>query len=214
MRVCTICNHAERSKLDECLVSGQSLRNIAKQFGVGHSALHRHRDHIPKALTAAKQASEVADATTLLDRVERLVSRCETICEKAMAEGEWTPAVSATRELRGCLELIGKLSGELKQPGVNIGIQANFAELSVKDFSDQQLRDVLDMLMERVGIFADDDGEEEMPIELTNVERLIRAGFARESDAVQKALADKEKAIADYQSRKKALPATTIQGVR
>ncbi len=213
MKSCGICSHPERAAIDAALIDGTSLRSIAGQFGTTKSALDRHRKHIPAALTKAKQAEEVADATSLLSRVERLVSRCETICEKAMAKGEWTPAVSATRELRGCLELIGKLSGELKQPGVNIGIQANFAELSVKDFSDQQLRDVLDMLMERVGIFAD-DGEVVVPIELTNVERLIRAGFARESDAVQKALADKEKAIADYQSRKKALPATTIQGVR
>lgn len=123
MKVCGICSHPERAAIDAALVDGTSLRAIAGQYGTTKSALDRHRKHIPTALTKAKQAAEVADATSLLSRVERLVSRCETICEKAMAEGEWTPAVSATRELRGCLELIGKLSGELKQPGVNVDIK-------------------------------------------------------------------------------------------
>lgn len=219
MKSCGICSHPERAAIDAAMVDGASLRAISGQYGTSKSALDRHRKCIPAALAKAKQAVEVADATSLLSRIERLVSRCEIICEKAMAEGSWTPAIGATRELRSCLELIGKLSGEIKRPGVNVDVDINtsFANVSVKDFSDQQIRDVLDLLLEDIDL----DDDEPPPIELTDVERAIRAGCAADSDTVRRALADKERAIADreraiteYESRQSARPVKTIQGGR
>ncbi len=80
--------------------------------------MHRHREHIPAALTKAEQAHEVAQATTLLGRIEGLIQDCRAISQKAQRARQWQAAVSALRELRGCLELLGKLSGELQRPDV------------------------------------------------------------------------------------------------
>jgi hypothetical protein len=122
MRVCTICSHPERAAIDRALVDGTSLRDIAGQFGTTKSALDRHKNHLAPALTLAKQAERVTESTSLLSRVERIMVRLETICEAATAEKDWLPAIAASRELRGCLELLGKLSGEI-QSGTRVGIQ-------------------------------------------------------------------------------------------
>jgi transposase-like protein len=122
MRVCTVCSHEDRPAIDKALVDGQSLRAIAGRFGTNKSALDRHKRHLAPALTLAKQAERVTEATSLLSRVERIMGRVETICEAATREREWLPAIAASRELRFCLELLGKLSGEL-QSGTNLGIK-------------------------------------------------------------------------------------------
>jgi hypothetical protein len=41
----------------------------------------------------------------------------EKIAAAAKLEKNWPAATSALREARGCLELLGKLRGELQQPG-------------------------------------------------------------------------------------------------
>ena len=144
MKNCGICSHQERAAIDAALVDGTSLRAIAGQYGTTKSALDRHRKHIPAALVKAKEAAEVADAGTLLSRVERLMSRMEGICDKATQQQEWAGAVGAARELRCCLELLGKLSGELK-PDIakikNINIQAEASEV----------RDVKQKLLAKLG---------------------------------------------------------------
>jgi hypothetical protein len=122
MRTCTVCNHQDRAAIDKALVDGRSLRVIAGHFGTNKNALDRHRKHLAPALTLAKQSERVTEATSLLSRVERIMGRVETICESATRERDWLPAISASRELRSCLELLGRLSGEL-QSGTQVGIQ-------------------------------------------------------------------------------------------
>ena len=124
MKVCSICTNPERSAIDKALVDGASLRTIVGQYGTNKSALDEHRKHLAPALTLAKQATVVTEATTLLSQGERIMSRCEFIAEAATVERDWLPAIAASRELRGCLELLGKLSGEI-QSGPQVGIIIN-----------------------------------------------------------------------------------------
>jgi hypothetical protein len=124
LKVCTICASPKRAKIDAALVVGGSLRDVAGQFGLSRSAAHRHQEHVPKSLARAKQAREVAEAGTLLGRVETLIRDCRKIAQKAQKAREWHAAVSALREVRGCRELLGELSGELtKQDSVNVSVK-------------------------------------------------------------------------------------------
>ena len=113
-RTCTICAHVERDAIDHALVSRVSYRDIAKQHLVTISALSRHADrHLSKALTVVQAEREAEGAVTLLDRVEDLYSRAKSILEAADEDGKASVSLSAIRELRGIVELLGKLTGEL-----------------------------------------------------------------------------------------------------
>lgn len=47
-RACTVCAHPDYKTIDQALLAGQSLRNIAARFGTSRSALHRHAHfHLP-----------------------------------------------------------------------------------------------------------------------------------------------------------------------
>ncbi len=135
MKTCAVCSHPRRTEIDRLLVEKVSLRDIAGQFGVSRSALSRHAGHIPAALVAAKEACMVADAGTLLDQVKGLVARATGILDRAELAGEHHAELGAIREVRGCLELLGKVSGELRTSASAIAV-ANAQTVSVRTLSD------------------------------------------------------------------------------
>jgi hypothetical protein len=178
MKICGICSHAERAAIDAALVDGTSIRVISGQYtGVSRSALDRHRKHIPAALVKAKEAAEVADAGTLLSRVEQLVSRCERIYDLAIVAGELSGAVGATRELRGCLELLGKLSGEL-QNGAKVAINfGDIAKIDIRMLTNDQLVALCERIAPPPGLMSDAKLDAEL------YEIAFRAGYAKSSVA-------------------------------
>lgn len=141
---CTICNHSQRVEIDKALVAGATYREIAQRFEVSRDALYRHRKngHIAEqiakvakkkeiqqakevqAAILAQEAQEVADAQTILDEVSRLKGRALTILDRAETEGT-REACMALREVRGIVELLAKVRGELKGDGPTINIVQN-----------------------------------------------------------------------------------------
>jgi hypothetical protein len=120
-RTCKVCVHADRPEIDKAIISGGSLRDIAGQYTLSKSAVERHREHIPQALTRAQEAREVARADDLLREVRALRSKAISILLQAEAAGDLRTALAGVREARECLQLLAKLSGELdERPVINV----------------------------------------------------------------------------------------------
>ena len=130
-RRCTVCTHDKRDEIDQALVARQPFRAIARQHGVSKDALVRHSDdHLPAALVRAQEATEAAQADNLLAQVTDLRDRAIGILDTAEAEEDLKAAIAAIREARGCVELLAKLAGQLKDaPTVNILISAEWRGL-------------------------------------------------------------------------------------
>ena len=45
-RRCSVCESVDRPAIDELLIAGRSIRDVARRFGVSKSTLHRHCSHI------------------------------------------------------------------------------------------------------------------------------------------------------------------------
>ncbi len=127
-RRCTICTHKKREEIDSALVTGERFRNIAKRYAVTLAPLVRHRDdHIPAALTKAQEAAEAAQADNLLAQVCDLRDKALSVLESAENADDLRTAIAAIREARGCVELLGKLAGQLNDaPTVNLFISAEW----------------------------------------------------------------------------------------
>jgi len=121
-RVCSICTHPEREQIDAALVSGVSLRDIAAKYPpLTLSALSRHHNrHVSAALAAMQTAVQAKRHASLLDRVEGLIERAETLYTAASDEGKAAQALAVLKELRGLLELLGKATGELDTRPVTV----------------------------------------------------------------------------------------------
>ena len=121
-RRCTICQHPQLAEIDEALVRGVPLRDIAGQYGVTRSALQRHAGaHLPAALSRARRAQEAVRADSLLDQVVGLRDHALAVLGRAEKAQDHRSALAAIREARGCVELLARLAGELEErPVVNI----------------------------------------------------------------------------------------------
>jgi hypothetical protein len=146
-RHCTVCKHPDRETIDALLVGGEPYRDIAQQFGVSFYAVHRHKSHLNGALLRAKEAKEVAHADSLLEQVKSLQSKALSILAQAEKTGNLKTALLAIREARGCLELLGKLAGELQSaPVVNILVSPEWIQVrtlileALEPFPDARLR--------------------------------------------------------------------------
>ena len=103
--------------MDAALVAGESLRSIAERFGTSATALHRHKgEHVSRALVRAAEARELDRDGKLLDQVKDLIGSAQSILAGAEARADHRTALAAIREVRGTLELLGKITGELTPP--------------------------------------------------------------------------------------------------
>ncbi len=130
-RSCTVCEHPEREAIDRALVGETSNLSVSSLFGVSESAVRRHKaNHLPAKLVMARAAEEVAQADDLLDQAGDLQRRTLAILEAAEDAKERRTALSAIREARSNLELLGRLQGELNdRPQINLLISPEWLEL-------------------------------------------------------------------------------------
>jgi hypothetical protein len=130
-RPCTVCNHPERQAIDAALVTGTPQRDLAGRHGLSQAALQRHNsEHLPAALLKAKDAGEVAHADVLLKQVRGVQSRAVKILDKAEESAQLDTALRALREVRACIELFAKLTGDLdERPVVNVTLSPQWVEL-------------------------------------------------------------------------------------
>jgi hypothetical protein len=130
-RACTVCTHPESFAINEALVITRApYRDIARQFGLSKDAVMRHREHIPKLLARAAEGMAVAEAGTLLERIEALHSRTLTILEELEDTQNYSARLGAIREARANLEVIGEVTKELnRNPTLNLHLSTEWIEL-------------------------------------------------------------------------------------
>jgi len=123
---CTICRHKRRAQIEAALVAGESLRHIEKRWGVGYSAVARHKHRcVAPVVAAAAAAVEEAYSERLIDQVRGLQARTialvvevEGVLSRARKPaaklGAVVVAAKVVKEIRGNMELLGRLTGELE----------------------------------------------------------------------------------------------------
>ncbi|ALD13129.1 hypothetical protein [Clavibacter capsici] len=120
---CLICQHPDRADIEADMAGGKSNVAVAEHYGsFSRDAVRRHRDsHLSPSLKAVAAKRETAGAVKAIDRVEDLYTRASGILEAATADGQAGVSLAAVRELRGLVELLAKLTGELdERPQVQI----------------------------------------------------------------------------------------------
>ena len=117
-RTCTICANSRRTEIDAALLKAEPLRRIVERCSVSMGSLVRHKDrHLPVTLAHAKEARETEMGESLMEQAHALHARALKILERAEAGGQLETALKAIREVRGILELLGKLDGQIKEQG-------------------------------------------------------------------------------------------------
>ncbi len=115
--VCVTCTSPHQAAIEASIASGQNLSVVGRKFSMNRDALRRHRDrHMSRAITAlrAEQGAAVQIEATARDRVEGLVAKLEALVNRTHDERRESMLLGASRELRASIELLARLSGELR----------------------------------------------------------------------------------------------------
>jgi hypothetical protein len=140
-QVCSVCKSPEKVAVESAILRRVPLSRIAEQTKLSVFAMQRHKKHMPANIvrSAPYEVQQTVQAISLLDRVQSLMLEIRQIAEQAKKNKSWGSALGAMRELRGCIELLGKLSGELQAqtPGpklsVAVGVNVNSGQQTEHD---------------------------------------------------------------------------------
>jgi hypothetical protein len=134
-QTCSICNSKRRSEIDEALLAGESLRDIAGRCGTSRTALSRHKlEHLSAALVKAKQAKEASEdvqADSLFDRLKSINRETLEILKEARVSKNLNLALTAIARIEKQIELEAKLLGELNDGARDGGVIFN---LTVREY--------------------------------------------------------------------------------
>ena len=132
-RPCSICGHPKLTAITTMLLNGSPSREVARAFGVGPSAIARHRLHCMGALPSnqiIKQRAAGAMALAVLPTADELGGAYESIRQRADAitttaeqSGSLAVALAGVREMRGVLDSVGRLAGLIGGNGATVNVR-------------------------------------------------------------------------------------------
>ena len=137
MRSCNTCQHTKRPEIDRRLAGGEPVAQVARDYDLNLSSLHRHKTNCLKLGSsnqimkdAARGSAAVAllpSKETLSDAYFELRTRIDQIVEQAQQQGSLKVAVSGLNSIRQTLDSLARLAGHLQPAStqVNVAVQTN-----------------------------------------------------------------------------------------
>jgi hypothetical protein len=156
MRTCNTCQHLKRPEIDRLLAAGQPVSQLARDYGLSVSSVHRHRANclkLPSANEIKKEAARGSAAIALLPSKEQVGAdydelrlRIDDIVEEARKQGSLNVAISGLNSVRQTIDSLARLAGHLQPAAtqVNVAVQTNvnvdaaqIAERLIQKFDDR-----------------------------------------------------------------------------
>ena len=164
MRKCSTCQHIKRAEIDRRLAAGEPGNQVARDYDLNPSSLHRHRVNclgLASSNAIMKEAARGTAAMTCLPSRDELNNayfelraRIDQIVSQAEQQGSLAVAISGLNSIRHTLDSLTRLAGYDRPIGsqVNVAVQTNvnvdlsqIAERVIKRFD--QLGDSVRMTM-------------------------------------------------------------------
>lgn len=180
---CATCEHPERETIDRALVLGDvPIRELARRYGMHRTSLSRHKAaHIAPALAQVVAERSAAGPRSAMDRIEELIDRVGRVLDKAEQDGQAKLFLDAARELRGLVDLLARITGELRDTPQVAVVLAQTGEW--QEFRDRLLLTLDDhpavrdrVLGELVAAVESDAEDPRGPASAVGVGSLARAG--------------------------------------
>jgi len=135
-RKCSTCQHVKRAEIDRRLAAGEPGNQIAADYGLNASSLHRHRSNclgLSSSNAIMKEAARGMAAVACLPGKEHLNTayfdlrdRIDEIVAQAKAEGSLQTALNGLNSIRHTLDSVSRLAGFDRQgTQINVAVQTN-----------------------------------------------------------------------------------------
>jgi hypothetical protein len=135
-RRCSTCQHIKRAEIDRRLAAGEPGNQIALDYGLNPSSLHRHRSNCLRLSSSNAIMKEVSRGTAAIvclpskddlnTAYYELRAQIDQIVSQARAEGSLQVALSGLNSIRHTLDSLSRLAGFDRQgTQVNVAVQTN-----------------------------------------------------------------------------------------
>ena len=135
-RKCTTCQHVKRAEIDRRLAAGEPGNQIAADYDLNPSSLHRHRINCLRLGSSNSIMKEVARGTAAVACLPskedlsggyfQLRTQIDQIVSQAKEAGSLQIALSGLNSIRQTLDSLSRLSGFDRQgTQVNVAVQNN-----------------------------------------------------------------------------------------
>lgn len=111
--VCKACRHPQTEAISLELLQKVPMREIADKYSLSLSCVARHKNHVPTSLVKTEEAKQVAEASSVMQRIMQLDQRADEIYQQATDGNNPGLALKALKELREVTTLYAKLAGEI-----------------------------------------------------------------------------------------------------
>jgi hypothetical protein len=122
-RLCKVCSHSERVRIELLLAGGAGQRALARKFGLTHHAVGRHWRHVPEERKAALMfgpvqrmslASQLSEeAVSVIDHYRAVRAGLYKLYDAAVEAGDRNGGALVAGRLLTCLDAMGRLTGQL-----------------------------------------------------------------------------------------------------
>jgi hypothetical protein len=135
-RKCSTCQHVKRAEIDRRLAAGEPGNQIAQDYDLNPSSLHRHRSNCLRLSSSNAIMKEVSRGTAAVACLPSkddlntayfdLRTQIDQIVSQARKEGSLQVALSGLNSIRHTLDSLSRLAG-FDRPGahVNVAVQTN-----------------------------------------------------------------------------------------
>ena len=135
-RKCSTCQHVKRAEIDRRLAAGEPGNQIAADYDLNPSSLHRHRVNCLNLSSSNATMKEIARGTAAVACLPSkddlgsayfdLRARIDQIVDQAQQQGSLQVALSGLNSIRQTLDSLSRLSGFDRQgTQVNVAVQTN-----------------------------------------------------------------------------------------
>jgi hypothetical protein len=151
MRKCSTCEHVKRAEIDRRLAAGEPTNQVARDYQINASSLHRHRVNclrLGSSNAIMKETARGTAALTCLPSKDQLNSaysdlcgRIDQIVKQAEQEGSLRVAIAGLNSIRQTLDSLTRLAGYDRpiDTQVNVAVQNNI-ELEISSLAERLIR--------------------------------------------------------------------------
>src|SRR6476661_3333317 len=150
-RSCATCQHLRRPEIDRRLAAGGPVAQVARDYEINLSSLHRHKTNCLKLASSNQIKKDVARGSaalallpskeTLSGAYFELQHRIDQIVAQAQQQGSLKVAISGLNSVRQTLDSLARLAGHLQPAStqVNVAVQTN-VNVSAKQIAERLIQ--------------------------------------------------------------------------
>jgi hypothetical protein len=151
MRKCSTCEHVKRAEIARRLAAGEPTNQVARDYQINASSLHRHRVNCLRLGSSNAIMKETARGTAALaclpskDRLNSaysdLIERIDQIVKQAEQEGSLRVAIAGLNSIRQTLDSLTRLAGYDRpiDMQLNVAVQNNI-KLEISSLAERLIR--------------------------------------------------------------------------